>query len=250
MHATVCLPAQIMPPSSPASSLDVHVPETRFGRWFLRTQTWLQFVLDPAIDDLDRMISDRKATYGTVIDVGVGWGYSLKRLSDRFAPTRLIGMDVDPDMVAAARQYTLENGVNAEFICCSASHINLPDASVDIVFCHQTFHHLVHQEAALAEFMRILKPGGMLLFAESTRRYIHSWIIRLLFRHPMDVQKTAAEYLQLVRDAGFQVGEERVSYPYLWWSRPDLGALQRWFGIQPPANREETLINLVALKPL
>ena len=27
-----------------------------------------------------------------------------------------------------------------------------------------------------------LKPGGVMLFAESTRRYIHSWIIRLLFR--------------------------------------------------------------------
>lgn len=116
-------------------------------------------------------------------------------------------------------------------------------------FCHQTFHHLVEQEAALAEFLRVLKPGGVLLFAESTRRYIHSWIIRALFRHPMDVQRTAPEYLQMVRAAGFVVPETSISYPYLWWSRGDLGILERWFGIAPPAAREETLLNLVAIKP-
>ena len=54
---------------------------------------------------------------------------------------------------------------------------------------------------AFSNAFALLKPGGVLLFAESTKRYIHSWIIRLLFRHPMDVQKTAPEYLAMVRAA-------------------------------------------------
>ena len=76
-------------------------------------------------------------------------------------------------------------------------------------------------------------------------------MIRLLFRHPMQVQKSAPEYLALVRDAGFRVEPAQVSYPYLWWSREDLGIGERWFGIAPPPapQREETLINLVAVKP-
>ena len=102
---------------------------------------------------------------------------------------------------------------------------------------------------AMRGFFRVLKPGGVLLFAESTRRYIHSWIIRLLFRHPMDVQKTAPEYLALVRSAGFAVSPVSVSYPYLWWSREDLGVMERWLRLKPPVEREETLINLVATKP-
>ena len=89
----------------------------------------------------------------------------------------------------------------------------------------------------------------MFLFAESTRKYIHSWIIRLLFRHPMDVQRTAEEYIAMIRAAGFDVPERSISLPYLWWSRNDLGILERWFGITPPTDREETLINLVARKP-
>jgi len=94
----------------------------------------------------------------------------------------------------------------------------------------------------------VLKPGGLLLFAESTRKYIHSWIIRLLFRHPMDVQRSAEEYLSMIRSVGFSLAPGEISYPYLWWSRGDLGLLERWFGITPPRLREETLVNLVAIR--
>jgi len=127
--------------------------------------------------------------------------------------------------------------------------LGLADASVDLVFCHQTFHHLTQQEQSLAEFHRVLKPGGLLLFAESTRAYIHSWIIRLFFRHPMHLQRTAEEYMDMVRAHGFRFEAHNVSFPYLWWSRADLGAKERLgFRVPPHGEREETLINLVAVK--
>jgi len=126
----------------------------------------------------------------------------------------------------------------------------LEENSVDLLFCHQTFHHIIEQEAAIKEFYRILKPGGILLFAESTKRYIHSLYIRLLFRHPMHVQKTAEEYIELIKNTGFTISSDSISYPFLWWSREDLGILENWFGIKPPKNKEETLVNLIAQKPL
>jgi ubiquinone/menaquinone biosynthesis C-methylase UbiE len=226
-----------------------HVPETAFGKWFLRTDTWTVHVLERAIAQLVELIPDRQAAYPVVADVGCGWGRSLPRLHGHFHPERLIGIDVDSEMLNASAREVAAAGLTAEFINCSSSRLTLPDASVDLLFCHQTFHHLVEQERAIAEFFRVLKPGGLLLFAESTRRYIHSWIIRLLFRHPMDVQKSAEEYLALVRSAGFHVPTESIAYPYLWWSREDLGVLERWFGCEPPSDREQTLINLVAAKP-
>jgi ubiquinone/menaquinone biosynthesis C-methylase UbiE len=228
----------------------LYVPESRFGVWFLGTETWTKHVLKRAIDDLDRLIAHRRASYPVILDVGCGFGRSFKMLSDRFRPLQMLGVDVDPAMLAAASLETKRHGLAVELRRASSSSLPFADGSVDMVFCHQTFHHLVDQHRALREFHRVLKRDGVLLFAESTRTYIHSWIIRLLFRHPMEVQRSAAEYLAMIRDAGFEIAPGAVSYPYLWWSRSDLGIMERWFGVAPPPNRKETLINLVATRAI
>jgi ubiquinone/menaquinone biosynthesis C-methylase UbiE len=227
------------------------VPETRFGIWFLGSETWVKSVLEVAIADLIRLTGGRRPTNAVVLDVGCGQGKSFRLLQRAFFPCRLLGIDADREILDRARAQAQHDNVDVKLMLGTSAAISLPDNSVDILFCHQTFHHLVEQERAMAEFYRVLKPGGMLLMAESTKAYIHSWIIRLLFRHPMDVQKTAEEYLALIRQAGFEVHPDRISYPYLWWSRSDLGLLNK-LGIKktpPIGQREETLLNLVAIKP-
>jgi ubiquinone/menaquinone biosynthesis C-methylase UbiE len=228
------------------------VPETRFGIWFLGSQTWVRFVLEVAINDLARLIGQSKpSSCHTMLDVGCGQGKSFKYLKKTFNPSTLIGIDADAETLEKARAQAQRDAVEVQLMLGNGAAIGLPDGSVDVVFCHQTFHHLVEQEEAIAEFYRVLKPGGLLLFAESTRAYIHSWIIRLLFRHPMEVQKSADEYLALIRRAGFDIQPQCVSFPYLWWSRNDLGLLNK-LGIKktpPPGKREETLLNLIATKP-
>ncbi len=225
-----------------------HVPETRFGVWFLNTETWAIHVLKRAVDDLQRMIGPN-AGFPVIVDVGCGWGRSFVLLKERFAPRTLIGIDVSTEMLKSAQTEAGKHGIDVDLRQANSAKLPLPSESVDMVFCHQTFHHLVDQDSALSEFHRVLKPGGVLLFAESTKKYIHSWIIRLLFRHPMDVQKTAEEYLAMIRVAGFEVEPRAVSYPYLWWSRGDLGILERVFRIRPSPKHEETLINVVARRP-
>jgi ubiquinone/menaquinone biosynthesis C-methylase UbiE len=181
-----------------------------------------------------------------VLDAGCGWGRALRFLKHYFHPDQLIGIDIDTALVARAKQRAAAEGLVAELRVGDIVHLDIADESIDLIFCHQTFHHLVDQERALAEFRRVLRPGGLLLFAESTRVYIESWIIRLLFRHPMEVQKSASEYLALIRSAGFEVPDTAVSCPYLWWSQPDLGIKERLRGPQPHSFDEETLLNLVA----
>jgi ubiquinone/menaquinone biosynthesis C-methylase UbiE len=225
-----------------------HVRESRFGVWFLGTDTWARHVLTVAITDLERLIAHRRAAYPVIVDIGCGWGHSLKLLQERFHPSRLIGIDIEPEMVEAAAAQARKNRLSVELRCESGARLSLPDRSADLIFCHQTFHHLSEQERAIAEFHRVLKPEGLLLFAESTRAYIHSWIIRLLFRHDMGMQKSAPEYIDLIRRAGFEIDPDAISYPYLWWSRPDLGIPERLLRIPPPAIREETLVNLAAIR--
>ncbi len=226
----------------------LRVPETRFGDWFLGTNIWHTRVLEIAINDLKDLIEYREASYPVIVDVACGRGRSFKRLHDLFAPDLLIGAEIDAEMLrlAALEANKLESAVS--LMLGTSSRLALADQSADMLFCHQSFHHFVDQNSAIHEFHRVLKPGGLLLFAESTKAYIYSWIIRVLFRHPMDVQKSAPEYLSLIENAGFDVAPESVSYPYLWWSRGDLGVRENCFRIPPPSVREETLLNLIAVR--
>jgi len=232
---------------------DSYVEETRFGLWFLRSHTWQHHVLRVAINDLRGLFSELLPERPVLLDAGCGQGKSFGHLRQTFAPQRLIGVDADPHSLQLSAEEATRLGMPVELIGSDCASLNVADASVDLLFCHQTFHHLVEQEKALAEFYRVLKPGGYLLFAESTEAYIDTWVIRWLFRHPMHVQKSAAGYLQMIREQGFEFAERNVSYPYLWWSRSkDFGLLER-LGLSKPkqfGEREETLVNVVARKPL
>ncbi|WP_374439648.1 class I SAM-dependent methyltransferase [Pseudomonas panipatensis] len=230
-----------------------YVEETRFGFWFLQSHTWQHHVLRVAINDLKRLIDAPLPNAPVLLDAGCGQGRSFRLLQEAFRPSRLIGLDADPHSLQCAAGEADRLGLEVELVCNDCADLQLASASVDLLFCHQTFHHLVEQERALAEFWRVLKPGGLLLFAESTEAYIDTWVIRWLFRHPMHVQKSAAGYLRMLHEQGFQFDETKVSYPYLWWSRAtDFGLLERW-GLRKPrpvGEREETLVNAVVRKPL
>jgi SAM-dependent methyltransferase len=235
--------------SSIMTSTGPFIEETRFGKWFLKSSTWKQRVLCRALDDLQRLMPPERNRYQRVIDVGCGFGHAFTELAKRFSPDLIVGVDADPELTARAGEPAANCPCEVRLHSANAGCMDLPDANFDLVLCHQTFHHIVDQEAAMSEFFRILKPSGVLLFAESTRRYIHSLPIRLLFRHPMEVQKTAEEYISLIRAAGFDLPGERISLPFLWWSRRDIGFFE-WIGLPVPQKREETLVNAVAIKSI
>ena len=232
---------------------ETYVEETRIGFRFLSSHTWQHHVLRVAIDDLARLFAGALPQAPVLLDAGCGQGKSFKHLQRVFAPSRLLGTDADPHSLDLSAAEAKRLGIEVELSGGDCASLPYPDASIDVLFCHQTFHHLVEQEKALAEFYRVLRPGGYLLFAESTQAYIDTWVIRWFFRHPMHVQKSAEGYLHMLRMQGFAFGSDNVSYPYLWWSRAkDFGLLER-LGLrkQPPVGeRDETLVNVVARKPL
>jgi len=224
------------------------IEETRFGNWFINSHIWKKHVIARALTLLHPLMPANVQRYPRILDVGCGFGHSFAQLAERFGPDEIIATDADPQLLVRAGEAARVAPCKVELHQANAASMPFASASFDLIFCHQTFHHIVDQEEAMAEFFRLLKPGGVLLFAESTKRYIHSWMIRMFFRHPMEVQKTAEEYIAMIRAAGFELPPERVNLPYLWWSREDLGLMET-IGFGVPAQREETLVNAVCIKP-
>lgn len=233
-------------PDSRMTRAPTWTPDTRFGGWFQRSPIWKQYVVEIALDEFVRLLGDRPQNFATVLDAGCGAGQTFEGVVRRFAPQRIVAIDIDPAMIPHAK------GAAAAQSACSIdvqqgdlADLALPDASFDLVLCHQALHHAEDQGAVLRSLFRVLRPGGTLLLAESCRSFTRSWAVRALFRHRADTQRTAGAYLDLVRAAGFVVAPEDVATPSPFWSRPDFG-LREWLGHPRVGAAEPAELQLVA----
>ncbi|MBD1841984.1 methyltransferase domain-containing protein [Cyanobacteria bacterium FACHB-63] len=113
---------------------------------------------------IDKILSDLgDPTQLTAADVGAGTGISARLLSDR-------GLQVWAIEPNAAMSTEAEPYPRVEFRQATAEHTELPNQSVNLVTCFQSFHWF-EPEQALQEFRRILKPGGRLALIWNTRDF-------------------------------------------------------------------------------
>jgi SAM-dependent methyltransferase len=88
----------------------------------------------------------------------------------------VVGIDIDPDMVATAQQYLSHppkwaqsiRTDNLEFFCEDATRLTFPDCYFDAVFLFGVLHHIEGWEKAISEVYRTLKVGGVFSFVEET----------------------------------------------------------------------------------
>lgn len=105
-----------------------------------------------------------------VLDFGAGTCW----LSRCFAQLGCATVSVDPSPAALAvgkrlfSEHPPLGGCVAEpvFLQFNGRRIELPDASVDRVVCFDSFHHVPNQREVIAEFARVLRPGGIAGFSE------------------------------------------------------------------------------------
>lgn len=232
-------------PASPKKA--IWVRETRFGRWFLSTHTWYRYVLSQAIIDFKGLLAGRLPAQPRILDAGCGQGMAFGLLEQHFQPATITGIDIDGEQIRKAKAAGAELATPSTAVHGNASETTFPAESFDLILCHQLLHHSSQQQETLAEFYRLLPPGGILLVGESCRSFIQSIPVRLLFRHPAMVQKDAQGYIDLLRAAGFVFTESDIQTSRPWWSRRCLGMAQK-LGIGRDIT-EPTEILIVAKKP-
>ena len=155
---------------------------------------------------------------GTVVELGPGTGANLRYL-DR-ERVRWIGIDPNPFM----RPYLLREAERLRMAadCRMGTAYDLPveDASVDAVICTLVLCCIDDPQRALGEVLRVLKPGGRLVFIEhvaappgSRLRRIQNFVLPLWKRMGDGCHPNRETGRELER-AGFSAVEyERITAP-------------------------------------
>jgi ubiquinone/menaquinone biosynthesis C-methylase UbiE len=97
-----------------------------------------------------------------LLDVGCGPGSITRGLAERLAPGEVVGVDLSGETLAGARADAAARGLtNLRYEEASVYALPFPDASFDVAYAHQVFQHLREPAAALAEMLRVVRPGGL-----------------------------------------------------------------------------------------
>jgi len=104
-----------------------------------------------------------------VLDIACGTGYGSRLLLDQGMAASVLGADIDQRAVDYARRRfgVGENGSGARvrFECAGATDTGLDAASIGLVTSFETIEHVPDAGAVLAEFRRVLIPGGTLVMS-------------------------------------------------------------------------------------
>ena len=111
-----------------------------------------------------------------ILEVGCGRGIALPVFERLCAPARLVGLDIDRDLLIEAAANLSEHGTTAELCVGDARQMPFADGSFDVVVDFGTLFHIARPEAASAESARVLAPGGI---------FVHETKVSQLLAHPV-----------------------------------------------------------------
>lgn len=97
-----------------------------------------------------------------IVDVGCGTGEITRRLAERYPEARVLGLDVLDSNLVLARRDNQGNDQRIEYKLGDAFALDLADASVDLLVCRHMSQSVPDFVLVLAEFSRVLRPGGWL----------------------------------------------------------------------------------------
>lgn len=105
-----------------------------------------------------------------VLDVASGTGDLAMAMAPRVGLTgRVIMTDINAEMLVRGRDRLLNAGHRVEAMVCDAEALPFADGQFDRVTLAFGLRNMTHKERALAQILRVLKPGGKLLVLEFSR---------------------------------------------------------------------------------
>src|SRR2546425_1959812 len=131
-----------------------------------------------------------------VLSVGCGPGVILRATSALHPTIKAAGIDISVDRIEEAIQRNRENP-HVKFVCGDAQAMQFPPDSFDLVFSRMLLQYLQEKERAVAEMVRVCRPGGVVLLQDLDGQ--------LLWHYPEDplVQGMVGKVVAALAATGF-----------------------------------------------
>jgi ubiquinone/menaquinone biosynthesis C-methylase UbiE len=115
--------------------------------------------------------SEPTAPFDSALEIGAGTGYFTLNLLRAGLVREAVATDISHGMLAALSDSARSLGLQVRTVRTEAERLPFPDESFDLVFGHAVLHHLPDLDASFAEFERVLRPGGTVVFCGEPSRY-------------------------------------------------------------------------------
>jgi SAM-dependent methyltransferase len=115
--------------------------------------------------------SSGEPRFGRGLEIGAGTGYFGLNLVRAGVLGEYTATDVSQGMLDVLEGSADRLNLPVETTRCKATRLPFEDGTFDLVFGHAVLHHLPDLDASFAEFIRVLAPGGALVFCGEPSHY-------------------------------------------------------------------------------
>lgn len=115
--------------------------------------------------ELDALLRIRAGSH--VLDVGCGTGADVRAIALRVGPGgKVVGLDSSEQLIAKAQPPTGPDAAPVEFLHGEAGALPFADNTFDAARAERVIEHVPDPAAAVAEMLRVVKPGGQVLITD------------------------------------------------------------------------------------
>ena len=161
-----------------------------------------------ATDALARHAKINESTH--VLDLCCGLGGPARYLAYHHG-CRVTGVDMNTDRLAGAVRLTERTKLQDRvlFHHANALQTGLADETFDVIVSQEAFCHIPDKKTLIAECVRLLKPGGRIVYTDILARNSMTNEIRSRLESEMAFSElsTLEQYCHLLEEKGCQVGE-------------------------------------------